>query len=88
MVLHNGDIITLVPEIKAGGEIMVKVAKLGGAVQELMLTDGSDVEEALDVADIDDTGFTVKVNGRTSSQDMVLHNGDIITLVPEIKAGK
>ncbi len=83
--LNDRDMITLVPAFKGGAEIMVKVAKLGGVVKEVMLTEGSSVEAALTAAGIDRTGCDLRVNGR--SEYGSLRNGDMITLVPAFKGG-
>jgi sulfur carrier protein ThiS len=85
--LKDGDTITLVPAIKGGsGEFTVKVAKLGAAVKEVFLAEGSDVKDALEAAGMDAAGFQTRVNG--AAFDGVLKNGDTITLVPAIKGGK
>jgi len=67
---------------------LIKVAKLGTAVKEVALDDGSDVGDALTAADIESDGFEVRVNGNPAELDTVLRSGDIITLIPQIKGGK
>jgi sulfur carrier protein ThiS len=85
--LKDGDTITLVPAIKGGsGEFTVKVAKLGAAVKEVFLAEGSDIEDALEAAGMDATGFQTRVNGAAPTGE--LKSGDTITLVPAIKGGK
>lgn len=84
--LVDGDTLTLVPAIKGGsGEITVKVAKLGSVVKEVLLAEGSSVNDALAAADMSSDGFQVRVNGREF--EGTLHTGDTITLVPAIKGG-
>jgi|WetSurMetagenome_2_1015567.scaffolds.fasta_scaffold01396_24 sulfur carrier protein ThiS len=85
--LADKDTITLVPAVKGGsGEIMVKVAKLGTAVKEVMLGEGSSVNDALEAAEMEATGFQVRVNGREAG-GACLRSGDVITLVPAVKGG-
>ena len=83
--IKDGDMVTLVPAVKGGAEITVKVAKLGSAIVEVLLSDGATVEDALEAADMDKDGFQVRVNGRTEYG--VLRSGDMITLVPAVKGG-
>jgi sulfur carrier protein ThiS len=83
--LANGDLITLTPAIKGGAEILVKVAKLGAQVKEVMLAEGSEVGDALNAADYEADGFLVRVNGRAEYGK--LRSGDLVTLTPAIKGG-
>lgn len=83
--LKDGDMVTLVPAIKGGGEISVKVAKLGGEVKEVLVSEGSSLDSVLGIVGFDKTGFDVRVNGR--SEYGTLKNGDMVTLVPAIKGG-
>jgi sulfur carrier protein ThiS len=89
--LVNGDMITLVPAIKGGGfPYSVKVAKIGSAVKEVML-DGDEenvVEDALDAADMESTGFQIRINGRAASLGDRVRANDMVTLVPAIKGGR
>lgn len=84
----NGDMITLVPAVKGGGEITVKVAKLGEVVKEVLLPVGANLEDALEAADVDSDGFDVRVNGSKEDLDYSLGNGAMITLVPAVKGGR
>lgn len=84
--LNNGDMITLIPVVKGGsGEVIVKVAKLGSAVTEVMLAEGASVEDALRAAGQESTGFQIRVNGR--SEYGALRSGDMVTLIPVVKGG-
>lgn len=66
--------------------MFIKVAKLGSAVKEVMLEDGSSIEQALGAAGMLASGYQVRVNGRTECGR--LQDGDTITLVPSIKGGR
>jgi putative ubiquitin-RnfH superfamily antitoxin RatB of RatAB toxin-antitoxin module len=68
--------------------MLVKVARLGTAVQELALTDGSKVSDALAAADLGVENEDIRINNTTASQDSVLRDGDIVTLVPKVKGGQ
>lgn len=86
-VLANGDIVTLVPKIK-GGQLLVKVAKLGARVVELYVPDGTTVGQAIVQAEFDAEGFEVRVNGTPARDADELSDGAIVTLVPKIKGGR
>lgn len=70
------------------GEIFVKVARTGGAVHEVALTEGQTVEEALELAGIDyDAKSRIKANGEEVELDDVVEDGDRITVSGTIKGG-
>lgn len=84
----GGDMITLVPAVKGGGEITVKVAKLGEVVKEVLLPAGATVEDAIEAADVDSDGFDLRVNGVRAVENTELSGGAMITLVPAVKGGR
>jgi len=86
-ILHNGDIVTLVPKVK-GGQKIVKVARLGDAVQEVAVADSATVQDALDAADIEIENEDVRIDGRSVELDSRMTNGTVITVVPKVKGGK
>ena len=68
--------------------MLVKVARLGTAVQELALNAGSKVIDALNAADLAVENEDIRVNNNTSNEQTVLNDGDIVTLVPKVKGGQ
>ncbi len=70
------------------GEIIVKVAKTGGLVQEVCLNGGRTVEDALKASGIDyDEDTKIRVNGGSSELEDELKNKDIVTLSDKIEGG-
>ena len=66
----------------------VKVLCLGRAAKEVELPEGSNVEQAITKAEFPkDTAYTRHVNGHPSFDTDVLHAGDVLTLVPQVKGG-
>jgi uncharacterized Zn ribbon protein len=86
-VLHNGDIVTLVPKVK-GGQRIVKVARLGTAVQEVAVAEDASVQNALDAAGIEIDNEDVRVDGRSAEVSSQIGSGTLITIVPKVKGGK
>jgi len=87
-VLRNGDIVTLVPKVK-GGQKIVKVARLGTAVQEVAVSDDATVQQALDAAGIDIDNEDVRIDGQSANLDSVLvGTNPLVTIVPKVKGGK
>ena len=66
----------------------VKVLCLGRAAKEVELPDGSNVEQAITKAEfLKDSAYTRHVNGHPSFDTDILHAGDVLTLVPQVKGG-
>ena len=86
-VLNNGDIVTLVPKVK-GGQKIVKVARLGSAVQQVAVADDATVEDAIEAVGLDIDNEDVRIDGRTSDLESPIGDGQLITIVPKVKGGK
>jgi putative ubiquitin-RnfH superfamily antitoxin RatB of RatAB toxin-antitoxin module len=86
-VLKNGDIVTLVPKVK-GGQRIVKVARLGTAVQEVAVAEDATVQDVLDAAGIEIENEDVRIDGQSSDLDSQVGSGNLITIVPKVKGGK
>lgn len=86
-VLRNGDIVTLVPKVK-GGQKIVKVARLGTAVQEVAVAETATVQDVLDAAGIDIENEDVRIDGRSADVNSQIGSGNLITIVPKVKGGK
>lgn len=69
--------------------MLVKIAKIGSRVNEVALSDNATVAEALAAGEQSiPSGHELRVNGEPAGQDFELEDGDVITLVPQIKGGK
>lgn len=70
-------------------QIEVKVARVGGKVETVVLENGDiTVEDALDAAGIDHTGKTrIRVNGEPAELDDELEDGDRVTVTGKITGG-
>ena len=85
-VLHEGDIVTLVPKVK-GGQKIVKVARLGTAVQEVAVSEDATVEDALEAVGIEIENEDVRINSHSADLDSQVSDRDLITIVPKVKGG-
>ena len=86
-VLYDGDIVTLVPKVK-GGQKIVKVARLGSAVQEVAVAEEASIQEVLDAAGIDIENEDIRIDGRSASLSEQIGSGNLVTIVPKVKGGK
>jgi putative ubiquitin-RnfH superfamily antitoxin RatB of RatAB toxin-antitoxin module len=86
-VLKDGDIVTLVPKVK-GGQRIVKVARLGTAVQEVAVAETATVQDALDAAGIEVENEDVRIDGQSADLGSQIGSGNLITIVPKVKGGK
>lgn len=66
----------------------VKVLCLGRSAKEIDLPEGSTVETAISTAGYPkESSHTRHINGHPSFDSDVLQNGDVLTLVPQVKGG-
>jgi len=71
--------------------MFVKIAKIGAPVKEVAVEDGTTVGEALRIAEIDPSGYKLRLNRVDATVDTTIHNGEetsVITLLPAVKGGK
>ena len=69
--------------------MIVKVAPIGERVQEVNVEANTTVGQALDIAEVDDNGRTITVNGQPASLDTVItQEGTVIALAGKMKGGK
>jgi len=63
----------------------VKVGKLPGTIKEVMITEGTTVDQVLSQADLDPEGFEIRVNGDPSELNNAVSPGDTVLLVRKIQ---
>lgn len=72
-----------------GSVCLVKVARVGGQVQEFALNGDRTVRAALGLADITiGTGMRVRVGGTVADLDKTLRNGDVVTVAEKVQGGR
>jgi len=66
----------------------VKVLCLGRSAKEVELPEGATVDEAIAKSEFPkDSGYTRHINGNHCLDSDVLVDGNVLTLVPQIKGG-
>ncbi len=70
-------------------EIMIRIVQLGKKVFNYEGPPGSTVGEALKTAGVhmDHLRTDLRLNGEAATAGTILHDGDIITVIPPIKGG-
>ena len=70
-------------------EIEVKVGRIGGTLQEVLLNGDRTVADALEAASLSvKSTESVRVNSEPAELDDELEDGDRVTLVKEIRGGR
>ncbi len=66
----------------------IKVLCLGRAAKEIDVPEGTTVEESIKQAEFPkDSSYTRHVNGSHCMDSDILQEGDVLTLVPQVKGG-
>jgi hypothetical protein len=65
--------------------ITVRVGKLPGRIADIALNGDRTVATALEAAELDSTGFEIRVNSCPADLDDDVSNGDTILLLKKIK---
>ena len=65
----------------------VKITKFPGRTEEVMLEDGSTVQDAIDSSSVAESadGFTIKINGNEATSASSIIDGDRIILATSTK---
>lgn len=68
-------------------EIKVRVAQLGKGIFNLNAPSSVPVRYALQQAGINAESMDIRINGKPVTMETMLVNGDLLTVVPQIKGG-
>jgi sulfur carrier protein ThiS len=66
--------------------INVSVGKFPSTPEDVQLSDGATVSQALEAAGLDSHGWEVRVNGGVATADTAVNDGDVVLLMKQIKA--
>lgn len=87
--LQNEDLVLLVPRVRGGADITVKVMRLGDRTnRQLSLPQGSTVADAIRVSGVNSSGTSHTVNSRPAAASQTLNDGDIVILTPKVEGGR
>ncbi len=62
-------------------ELIVKVGKFPGRISEVVLREGASVTDVLTVAELDSSGYEIRMNGSSVDLTAKVEDGDAILLV-------
>ena len=65
----------------------VKVLKLGYAAKEVEAPEGSTVDDALRLSEMEQEGYSITVNGVGANLTAHLSEGDVVALTPKVEGG-
>ena len=69
-----------------GNYITVQITKVPGAMKTLSLENGSTVEDALTIAELEvATGYEIRVDDEIATRDTVLEDGSVVVITKMIK---
>jgi len=88
-VTEDTNLVILAQQVKGNSEKIVRVGKMPGRIQEILVQPGMKVREVLAMAELDATGFEVKVDGQVSSLDAtVTEDTNLIILAAKVKGNR
>lgn len=88
-VTENTNLVILAQQVKGNYEKIVRVGKMPGRIQEILVQPGMKVREVLAMAELDPSGFEIKVDGQVSSLDAtVTENTNLIILAQKVKGNR
>lgn len=67
-------------------EKVVRVGKMPGRIQEVLVQTGTSIREVLELAGLDSTGYEIKIDGQVGSLDSTVgEDTNLIVLAQQIK---
>lgn len=84
-VVCNGDEIFLTKQIKGNTSVTVKIGYFPGVLKTVHLNGARTVADAIDGADLESSGYTIRVNDEVANMETILSDGDTIHLAKQIK---
>lgn len=89
VVKEDTNLVILAQQVKGNSEKIVRVGKMPGRITEVLVQPGMKVGEVLNMANLDPTGFEIKVDGQASSLDAtVTEDTNLIILAAQVKGNK
>lgn len=86
--VQDGSVVLLTKMIKGNANMIVKIGKMPGRIEEIALEDGTTVQQALEIVGLDSEGYEIRVNGTTSTTSAELSDGNVVLLTKMIKGNR
>jgi len=86
VVAEGDNLVLLVKQIKGNADGVIKIGVMPGRIQEIAVTAGTTIKEAIELAGLDSNGFEIKVDGSVVGVDYTIKSSDnLVLLVKQIK---
>lgn len=80
------NLILLVKQVKGNSTVMVRVGMMPGRIEEYAVESGSKVSDLIQQANLDPTGYDIKVDGVTLSDEALINEDtSLVLLVKQVK---
>ena len=86
--VQDGSVVLLTKMIKGNANMIVKIGKMPGKIEEIALEDGTTVQQALEIVGLDSEGYEIRVNGTASTTSAELSDGNVVLLTKMIKGNR
>lgn len=88
-VTENDNLVLLVKQIKGNADGVIKIGVMPGRIQEVVVAPGTTVSEVIKLAELDSSGYEIKVDGTVVGLDYAVKSSDnLILLVKQIKGNR
>lgn len=82
--VFNGALLVAMKKIK-GNVDTIKVGVMPGKLTEIVVNDGTTAKEAFQLADLDVSGYEMRLDGAVIDEDVVINNGNLLVAMKKIK---
>lgn len=65
--------------------LKIRIGVMPGRIEEYALENGVKVQDALEIAKLNASGYQIKINGNDATLDTELKDNDLVLLVKQIK---
>lgn len=82
--VFNGALLVAMKKIK-GNVNTIKVGIMPGKLTEIVVNDNTTAKEAFQLADLDVSGYEMRLDGAVIDEDVVINNGNLLVAMKKIK---
>ena len=82
--VFNGALLLAMRKIKGNADV-IKVGVMPGKLTELAINDDTSAEEAFELADIDVSGYEIRLDGNVIEENCIVNGGNLLVAMKKIK---
>lgn len=82
--VFNGALLVAMKKIKGNADV-IKVGVMPGKLTELAINDDTTAEEAFELADIDVSGYEIRLDGTVIEENCIVNGGNLLVAMKKIK---